>query len=80
MKNIISATLCLLLSLSLGAQNQREHLNFDQGWQFAFGDASSPEKDFKCGTEYFIVEMDYSEEMPCMEAAKRSLENLKKLI
>ena len=34
----------------------------------------------ECGTEYFIVEMDYSEEMPCMEAAKRSLENLKKLI
>ena len=53
MKNIISATLCLLLSLSLGAQNQREHLNFDQGWQFAFGDASDPAKDFGCGTEYF---------------------------
>ena len=53
MKNIISATLCLLLSLSLGAQNRREHLNFDQGWQFAFGDASDPAKDFGCGTEYF---------------------------
>ena len=26
---------------------------FDDGWKFAFGDASSPEKDFGRGTEYF---------------------------
>lgn len=25
----------------------------DEDWQFAFGNASSPEKDFGCGTEYF---------------------------
>ena len=34
----------------------------------------------ECGTEYFIVEMDYSDEMPRMEAARRSLENIKKLL
>lgn len=27
--------------------------NFDTGWTFAFGDASSPADDFGCGTEYF---------------------------
>lgn len=31
----------------------RERINFDKGWQFAFGDASSPAADFGCGTEYF---------------------------
>ena len=31
----------------------RESVLLDEGWQFAFGDASSPEKDFGCGTEYF---------------------------
>ena len=34
----------------------------------------------ECGTEYFIVEMDYSDEMPRMEAARRSLENIKKIL
>lgn len=39
--------------IGLFAQNQRERINFDADWQFAFGDASSPAKDFGCGTEYF---------------------------
>ncbi|MGM9714504.1 MAG: beta-galactosidase GalA [Prevotella sp.] len=48
----------LLLSLlalvhAIDGMAQRETLNFDAGWKFAFGHASSPEKDFGCGTEYF---------------------------
>ena len=39
----------VLFSLSLSAQE----LLFDDGWKFAFGNASSPEKDFGRGTEYF---------------------------
>ena len=31
----------------------RERILLDESWQFAFGDASSPAKDFGCGTEYF---------------------------
>lgn len=40
-------------SLLMTAQNVRERILLDAGWQFAFGDAASPEKDFGCGTEYF---------------------------
>ena len=40
-------------AFTVSAQNLRERISFDDNWQFAFGDASSPEKDFKCGTEYF---------------------------
>lgn len=52
------AYLFLLLSfvciLSFKAQMlQRERILFDENWYFAFGNASSPEKDFGCGTEYF---------------------------
>ena len=39
--------------MSISAQSQRERIAFDDNWQFAFGDASSPAKDFGCGTEYF---------------------------
>ena len=53
MKKIFLLSLCAALAVSLSAQNQREHLSFDKNWQFAFGDASSPAKDFGCGTEYF---------------------------
>ena len=53
MKRLITLCLCLLAGFGALAQNQRERINFDCGWQFAFGDASSPEKDFGCGTEYF---------------------------
>ena len=53
MKRILSTVLCAVLALGLNAQNVRERINFDDDWQFAFGNASSPEKDFGCGTEYF---------------------------
>jgi len=49
---IFSALLAASL-LSLPAQSARERILIDSGWQFALGDASSPEKDFGCGTEYF---------------------------
>ena len=49
---LIPILLCLAAFVS-SAQSQRERINFDKGWQFAFGDASSPAKDFGCGTEYF---------------------------
>ena len=53
MKRILSTVFCAVLALGLNAQNIRERINFDDDWQFAFGNASSPEKDFGCGTEYF---------------------------
>lgn len=42
---------CLLCSLL--AKAQREHISMDADWQFTFGNASSAEQDFGCGTEYF---------------------------
>lgn len=62
MKNLLSSvtvrTLCLalcLLSVPLvwASRPLREHILLDEDWRFAFGNASSPEKDFGCGTEYF---------------------------
>ena len=52
-KRIFAAVLCCFCVIAASAQNQRESQNFDKGWKFAFGDASSPAKDFGCGTEYF---------------------------
>ena len=52
MKKLITI-LALVAAISAGAQTPREKINFDDNWQFAFGDASSPAKDFGCGTEYF---------------------------
>ncbi|MDE6348142.1 MAG: DUF4982 domain-containing protein [Bacteroides sp.] len=50
----LSALLLLLnITFSLSAQPLRERILLDEGWQFALGDASSPQKDFGCGTEYF---------------------------
>ena len=49
MKRILS---CLLLLLPLLA-SARERIRFDEGWEFAFGNAASPALDFGCGTEYF---------------------------
>ena len=44
----------LLLAGTLTIQGQsRQHLLMDEGWQFAFGHAADPQKDFGCGTEYF---------------------------
>ncbi len=53
MKNFLTVFFCALVSLALDAQDLRERINFDDNWKFAFGDASSPAKDFGCGTEYF---------------------------
>ena len=53
MRRILSMVICISVAIVAGAQSQREKINFDEGWQFAFGDASSPAKDFGCGTEYF---------------------------
>ncbi len=43
---------CLALSCA-SAQNVREVIRLNEGWKFAFGNASDPAKDFGCGTEYF---------------------------
>ena len=53
MKKRLITLLTILAALAASAQTQRERINFDANWQFAFGDASSPAKDFGCGTEYF---------------------------
>ena len=54
MKRILTFIICTsMLAASSAAHNLRERICFDKDWQFAFGDASSPEKDFGCGTEYF---------------------------
>lgn len=37
----------------LNADSRRERISLDEDWQFALGNAASPEKDFGCGTEYF---------------------------
>ncbi len=49
---LVCAVLLAVL-LPSRAQSVRERILMDEGWQFAFGNASSPEKDFGCGTEYF---------------------------
>ena len=43
----------LLLSLTVICVSASERTLFNDGWMFAFGDASDPSKDFGCGTEYF---------------------------
>ena len=43
----------VLTVITAAARSQRELINFDADWKFAFGDASSPAKDFGHGTEYF---------------------------
>lgn len=43
----------LALLMGMSGYAKRERLAFDDNWQFAFGNAASPEKDFGCGTEYF---------------------------
>ena len=53
MRRILTVIICIAAVLSASAQSQRERINFDNDWQFAFGEASSPAKDFGCGTEYF---------------------------
>ena len=43
----------IMTSFGISAQNNRETIRLDEGWKFSLGDASSPIKDFGCGTEYF---------------------------
>lgn len=47
----MSAALLLIVTGQQAAA--RERILFDDGWEFAFGNASDPSKDFGCGTEYF---------------------------
>lgn len=49
---LLLISLLVLSALSLNA-GPRECDSFDQGWKFSLGDASSPERDFGFGTEYF---------------------------
>lgn len=53
MKHLFAILFLLGTATSLSAQSVRERILLDDGWLFAFGNASSPEKDFGCGTEYF---------------------------
>lgn len=43
----------LLFLLTVLCLSASERTLFNDGWMFAFGDASDPAKDFGCGTEYF---------------------------
>ena len=49
---MIVAVACLMAGTA-SAQSVRETIRLDEGWKFAFGNASDPAKDFGCGTEYF---------------------------
>lgn len=53
MKRIVIILTYMLVSFAANAEVLRERISFDKDWQFAFGNASSPAKDFGCGTEYF---------------------------
>ncbi|MDE5814198.1 MAG: beta galactosidase jelly roll domain-containing protein, partial [Muribaculaceae bacterium] len=46
----LSTALALFISISVSGG---ERVLFNDGWLFAFGDASDPAADFGCGTEYF---------------------------
>lgn len=46
-------TTLLIAAAITSAADGRERESFDNNWMFAFGDASSPAKDFGNGTEYF---------------------------
>ena len=51
-KLMMVVAVCMGIS-TINAQNVRETIRMDEGWRFAFGNASDPAKDFGCGTEYF---------------------------
>lgn len=55
MKQLMTILCAWLVALSSWADevHSRQHLLMDDNWQFAFGHASDPSKDFGCGTEYF---------------------------
>lgn len=51
MKKLLISVLVAAFGLPAMMGSQREL--FNNGWKFAFGNASDPAKDFGCGTEYF---------------------------
>lgn len=53
MKQYLIFLLCCSFFIPLSGQSVRERISLDEDWQFAFGNASDPVKDFGCGTEYF---------------------------
>ena len=56
MKKTLIAMCCLMAVLAAqadGISPTRQRVLMDEGWQFAFGHAADPQKDFGCGTEYF---------------------------
>ena len=55
MKRVMFLALFLLMGLTSWADDDasRRHVLMDDDWQFAFGHAADPLKDFGCGTEYF---------------------------
>ncbi len=53
MRYLALSLFILCTAVAMHAQLPRERILMDEGWQFAFGNAASPEKDFGCGTEYF---------------------------
>ena len=52
-KILATLTISFIVGSSYTVSAQRQRIIFDDDWKFAFGNASSPEKDFGCGTEYF---------------------------
>ncbi len=52
MKKAIISLVTILVAASADMSAAQREL-FDDGWKFAFGNASDPAKDFGCGTEYF---------------------------
>jgi beta-galactosidase len=53
LRKLIMVVVAWMGIATLNAQNARETIRLDEGWKFAFGNASDPAKDFGCGTEYF---------------------------
>lgn len=53
MKKIFLFICCCCMCFAVFSQSVRERILLDANWQFAFGNASDPVKDFGCGTEYF---------------------------
>ena len=53
-KNVLAFIMVIFVSWNpFDVYSQRERILLDEGWQFALGSASSPEKDFGCGIEDF---------------------------
>ena len=54
MRKIVALLMLLpLMAMPQTFSNGRERIKMNEGWKFAFGNASDPQEDFGCGTEYF---------------------------